>query len=220
MQYIIIAIFVLALYSCSANNNSPDNVIKDDISSTALKGKRLRIKESKGICLRFSFTDSHPAEGGTVYQVVSNYDNKNIGFDLAAPYDGGLKLIIRSTGDNSNNFLQVLQNLYLQETDSSLKFTDSIVADCLPMGGYMDRMNKGSSNNARIVEHKLFFQGKKKDEYAEFYLTINEKENWIELKETDPAFRPAFIKLLTKKMKRDKRNLKKAGTRELAPAKV
>lgn len=202
MQYIVIAIFVLALFSCSADNNHSENVIKDDIASSALKGKRLRIKESEGIDLRFSFTEKHATEEGTVYQVISNYDNKNIGFEMVAPHDGGLKLIIRNTGTCSDNFLQVLQDLYSQQADSSLKFTDSIVADCLPLGGYMDRMSKSNSTDAKVVEHKLFFQGRKKDEYAEFYLTINEKEKWIELKETDQAYRPAFIKLLTKKFKK------------------
>jgi hypothetical protein len=221
MQYTIVAFFILALYSCSADTSQAENVIRDENTSTTLKGKRLQIKDSTGIDLRFSFAESYPTEEGTVYQVVSHYDNKNIGFDLIIHNEGDLKLTIKSTGDNSDNFLHVLQTLYNLPADTALKFTEAITADCLPLSGYMDRINRKANGNATsVIEKKLFFQGRKKDEYAEFYLAINEQKHWIELKEADQTYRPAFIKLLTQKPKRQYRKTRKAGTRELAPGKV
>ena len=218
MQYTIVAFFILALYSCSADSSKTENVIRDENTSTTLKGKRLQIKEGTGIDLRFSFTESYPSDEGTVYTVVSHYQNKNIGFNLLIHKEGDLKLTLKSTGEESDNFLHVLQALYKVESDTLLKFTEAITADCLPMGGYMERMNKKSGNAANVEEKKLFFQGKKKDEYAEFYLIINENKHWIELKEADQSYRNAFIKLLTQKPKF--RKTKKAGARELAPGKV
>jgi hypothetical protein len=221
MQYTIVAFFILALYSCSADTSQADNVIRDESTSTMLKGKRLQIKESTGIDLRFSFTESFPTEEGTVYHVVSHYDNMNIGFDLIIHNEGDLKLTIKGTGEDSDNFLQVLQTLYKQPADTTLKFTEAIIADCLPLGGYIDRMNKkANANTSSVIEKKLFFQGRKKDEYAEFYLAVNEQKHWIELKEADQTYRPAFIKLLTQKPKRQYKKTRKAGTRELAPGKV
>ena len=219
MQYIIVAFLILALNSCSADNTKNENAIRDEGLST-LKGKRLKIKKSEGIDLRFSYAESTPTEEGTVYQVVSHYNSKNIGFDLVLHNEGSLKLSLKSTGPDSDNFLHALQGLYDQQADTSLKFTEQITADCLPLGDYMERMIRNNNEKpAKIVEKKLFFQGRRKNEYAEFYLTINEKERWIELKETDSTYRPAFIKLLTQKAKR-KGNKKKAGARELAPGKV
>jgi hypothetical protein len=220
MQYIIVAFFVLALYSCSSENTQNENVIRDEGIST-LKGKRLQIKESEGIHLRFSYAESTSTEEGMAYQVVSHYNSKNIGFEMVLHPEGSLKLSLKSSGPDSDNFLQALQGLYDQQPDTTLKFTEQITADCLPLGDYMERMIKNNNEKpGRIVEKKLFFQGRRKDEYAEFYLTINEKDHWIELKETDSLYRPAFIKLLTQKAKRKSRNLKKAGARELAPGKV
>jgi hypothetical protein len=217
MQYTIVAFIILALYSCSADTTQQENVIRDEGIST-LKGKRLQIKKNEGINLRFSFEESIPAEEGTVYQVVSHFNGKNIGFDLVLHNEGSLKLSLKSRGADSDNFLQTLQGLYDQQGDTAVRFTETITADCLPLGDYLERMVKNSDvKPVRVIEKKLYFQGKKKDEYAEFYLTINEKDHWIELKETDSVYRPAFIKLLTQKAKR---NRKKAGTRELAPGKV
>lgn len=219
MQYKIVVLFILALYSCSTDTTQQENVIRDEGIST-LKGKRLQIKKNEGINLRFSFAESTPAEEGMVYQVVSHFNGRNIGFDLVLHNEGSLKLSLKSRGADSDNFLQTLQGLYDQQGDTALRFTENITADCLPMGDYMERMVKNSDvKPARVIEKKLYFQGKRKDEYAEFYLTINEKDHWIELKETDSLYRPAFIKLLTQKVKRN-RNGKKAGTRELAPGKV
>ena len=219
MQYIIVAFFILALYSCSSTTTTHDNVIRDEAIST-LKGKRLQIRESEGLDLRFSYADREVTEEGTVYHIVSHYNGENIGFDLLLHGERSLKLSLKTTGRESDQFLYVLQGLYAQQPDTSLKFTEQIYADCLPLGDYMERMVKNNHEQpARIVEKKLFFQGRKKDEYAEFYLTINEKDQWIELKETDATYRPGFIKLLTQKPNR-KRKIKKTGPREQGPGKV
>jgi hypothetical protein len=220
MQYIIVAFFILALYSCSSTTTTHDNVIRDEAIST-LKGKRLQIKQGEGIDLRFPFANSEPTDEGTVYHIESHYNGQNIGFDLVLHREGSLKLSLKTTGAESDQFLQVLQGLYAQEADTSLKFTERIYADCLPMGDYMERMVKNNHEKpVRVMEKKLFFQGRKKDEYAEFYLRVNEKEQWIELKETDSSYRPAFIKLLTQKANRKRRTIKNARPRELGPGKV
>ena len=48
---------------------------------------------------------------------------------------------------------------------------------------------------------KLFFENNDPDGYAELYVNINEKEQWIELREKDEGYRRQVTKFLTAKRK-------------------
>ena len=84
--------------------------------------------------------------------------------------------------------------------DTASKFVDFITIDCMNMGDYVDSLNKQSDGNyVTTAQYKLFFQGKDEDDYAELFLDVNETNHLIELKEKDEEYRPAIIKLLTRK---------------------
>jgi len=44
---------------------------------------------------------------------------------------------------------------------------------------------------------KLFFETEDPEDYAEFYVNINEKEQWLEIREKDQSHRRQIIKFLT-----------------------
>ena len=46
-------------------------------------------------------------------------------------------------------------------------------------------------------EMKLFFETEDPEDYAEFYVNINEKEQWLEIREKDQSHRRQIIKFLT-----------------------
>lgn len=198
----ITAIIALTLFGCSANQTKTVKVSTGTTSTFTFPVKPLFIEsedESMGGDIRLSFTESSTTDKATVYKVNSIYDNKNIGFELSVPVHGLASLSIKTVGVNSDNFIHALQKIYKLKVDTTSKFVDFISADCMNMGDFADSLNKQSNGSyTSTAENKLFFQGKKENDYAELYLNINEVEHWIELKEKDEEYRPIIIKLLTK----------------------
>ena len=192
-------IFILTLFSCSSNQHKMDNVSKEIDSTSTLYAKPLIIEskdEGWGADIRLSFTESSTTDKGTTYLVNSIYDNRNVGFKMTVPKGGLAKLLIKSDGQNSDNFIHLLQKLYKQKLDPTTKFIDSLTVDCLPLS---ELNQKGEKDVVLAAERKLFFQGLNEDDYAELYLNINDEEHWIELKEKDMDYRSSLIKLMTRK---------------------
>jgi len=204
---------ILLLYSCANTNNSPNESAqatetksKDTLSSKETFPVRelLVIKSEEqgwGADIRLSYTESFPSDKGITYKVKSLYKNKLIGFEITVPNPGFAKLAMKTIGTYSDNFIHTLSKLYNQKNDTTLKFTDFIVADCVNMGDYIDSLNKQSNNNyvSPKSQYKLFLKGKDEDDYAELFFNINKTEHWIELEEKDEEYRPIIVKLLTRK---------------------
>ena len=206
MPKIYIVGLTVILFSCNNTVGTKPNERKSLISiKETFPAKELLIdkgnEQGSGANIRLSFTESSPRDIGVLYKINSTYKNKVIGFEILVPNPGLSKLIIKSTGVSSDNFIHVFSKLYKQQIDTSAKLTDIITVDCMNMGDYIDSLNKQSDGNYTSTksQYKLFFQGKEENDYAELYLDVNEKEHWIELGEKDEEYRPILIKLLTYK---------------------
>lgn len=205
MQKVTIFLFLIILFSCSSNQAKTDKSPPDDVTSTfSFPVKPLHILPTKeagfGADIRLSFTESLTSDRATIYKINSIYENKQIGFDLVVPHNGLAKLILKSTGVNSDNFSHLLAKLYKQMVDTSLKFSDRITGDCINMGEYIDSLNKQDNGEySAVAQYKIFLKGNDDGNHAELYMSINEKEHWVELGEKDKEYRPIIIALLTKK---------------------
>jgi hypothetical protein len=210
---IFLIILITTLSSCSDTNNSAIPTTLDTNLSSKQKTsptedtfpiKQLsygQADEGWGGDIRLSFTQVLINENATIYKVNSTYEKDTVGFEIAVPNGGFSKLKIRSSGSISNNFIRALSTVYKQKIDTTLRFADAVTADCVNMGNYIDSLSKEANSNYNSTEsqYKLFFQGKKEDDYAELYLNINPTEHWIELAEKDEEYRAVIIRILTQK---------------------
>jgi hypothetical protein len=208
MKRILLPLLVVSLFACSSSQDETDSTSLDTTtlsdSTTSFPVKPLQILSNKeagfGADLRLSFTKTSPGYRSIVYKVNSIYENENIGFEMWVPINGFAKLTFKSTGANSDNFIQLLSRLYKEKIDTSQKFINVTTADCIDMGGYIDSLNEqDSSNYTTPAQYKLFLRDNKEGYYAELYLEINENEHWIEIGEKDTENRPSVIALLSKK---------------------
>jgi hypothetical protein len=95
----------------------------------------------------------------------------------------------RSTGSDSDSFIQVLDELYSTKIspkamNKETKFTG------ISLEGDPRDLAKGP------VKIKLFFESDKQDEYAEFFTNIQLAQHRLEVHEKDPDYRLPVIKSL------------------------
>ena len=201
MQKTSFSVLLLTILSCSTNQNKAETN-NGDADSRNFPIRPLIIEsedEGWGGDIKLSYTKSLTTDNTVSYEVNSTYKSKEIGFEVSVPKGSG-KLTIKRMGLASDNFLHLLADIYKQKTDTASKFVDFITIDCMNMGDYVDSLNKQSDGNyVTTAQYKLFFQGKNEDDYAELFLDVNETNHLIELKEKDEEYRPAIIKLLTRK---------------------
>lgn len=206
MKKIIIIPFVL-LFGCSDSESSSDKEIKTVETKSSYPIKPLVIdngeEEGWGADIRLSVINITEKDTALVYKVVSNYENKNIGFSVSVPKkkEGvkgfGSGITLKSIGEESDLFLWTLSKLYKQENDTSIKFTNSISVNYVNLNEFAKSLGANQIDVKEIAnEYKLFFEAQNGEDYAELYLNINPNEPWIELKEKDEEYRPQIIKFL------------------------
>jgi len=201
MQKTSFTILLLTILSCSTNQNKAEtNDVDADSRNFPIRPLIIESEdEGWGGDIKLSYTKTLTTDNTVSYEVNSTYKSKEIGFEVSVPKGSG-KLTIKRMGLGSDNFLHVLADIYKQKMDTASKFVDFITIDCMNMGDYVDSLNKQSDGNyVTTAQYKLFFQGKDEDDYAELFLDVNETNHLIELKEKDEEYRPAIIKLLTRK---------------------
>src|SRR5215218_6059763 len=201
MQKTSFTILLLTILSCSTNQNKAEtNDVDADSRNFPIRPLIIESEdEGWGGDIKLSYTKTLTTDNTVSYEVNSTYKSKEIGFEVSVPKGSG-KLTIKRMGLGSDNFLHVLADIYKQKMDTASKFVDFITIDCMNMGDYVDSLNKQSDGNyVTTAQYKLFFQGKDEDDYAELFLDVNETNHLIEVKEKDEEYRPAIIKLLTRK---------------------
>ena len=198
-----IFILFLTFLSCSTNDNKHQATSADTNRAENFQTQPAIIEtedEGWGGDIKLSYINASITDKAVIYKINSSYDNQNLGFEISVPKNELATMTIKSTGKNSDSFLHFLEKIYKQNTNTSAKFIDTITADCMNMGDYVDSLNKQSNGSyVTIAQYKLFFHGKNEDDYAELYLNVNDIEHQIEIKEKDEEYRPTIIKLLTKK---------------------
>jgi hypothetical protein len=199
-------VFILfVVVGCSSKNVKTIETQKDSIVKITYPVRPLHIltdeEEGGGADIRLSISEIEKNDSFAFYKILSTYNQKEVGFEVDIPTKPGLKdpLQFKSTGQNSNDFLQVLSKLYETKFDSTKKFTQNYKATFIDMNEFAKKeLGQEISGIAGLKELKLFFESGKEKDYAELYLNINEKEHWIEVVEKDEEYRKPILSLLTK----------------------
>jgi hypothetical protein len=154
--------------------------------------------------IRLSITNISENDTTKIFKAISIYNNKDLGLLVfipkAAEDDKGFGkagITLKSIGEKSDNLIQLLTTLYKQKNMPGAKFVSSISGTYVNLSKFAKSVAGNASDDAlNISEYKLFFESK--DDEAELFLNINTQEQWLELKEKDPEYRPLLIKLLSR----------------------
>lgn len=180
------------LFSCSSKENTTNNFKKTEMTVS-------NKSDGWGGDVKLSILTKIETDSGNVFKVVSTFKGKDLGFDLFMPKensDGGFGkgLILSSSGEKSNLFLEKLGEIY-EIKGTSNKFTKSISLSFVDLEAMVKQLGASSSSEQSSEKgYKLFFENEK--ENAELFLNINEQEGWVELAEKDSEYRNAVLRFL------------------------
>jgi hypothetical protein len=202
MLKFLLFFFIAGIFGCGSNQSKPNSAANSNIDTFPSKPIFVDTSEVDGWGgdIRLSFTEKSYTDTSIIYNVNSTFENKHLQFLVSVPKEGHVKLLFKSVGAGSDNFVRFLKYLYSGVTDSLIKLNKQTSVDCIHMGNYVDSLNKQSQATYTTTHTcKLFFQGQKEDDYAELYFNINDEEHWIELREKDKDYRNMIIKFLATK---------------------
>src|ERR1700743_1615268 len=198
MKRILILFSVVSIVSCSSPQNQRTAPAAANYPVKPLE----REDDTLSADIRLSISNISENDTAKLYKAVSTWQGKELGFLVMVPKreerGGGFGsgIVLKSLGPQSDYLLKTLAGFYKQKPDTALHFTTSTSVNYVNLGGLAKSLGAGNANHSATVEYKLFFEGRQKDDYAELYLNINSDEQWVELKEKDPEYRPMIIKLL------------------------
>lgn len=145
MKKVIILFLISILFSCSEKraDQQPKPLILD--------------KEAGwGADIRLSVIDKSETDTVTFFKAVSIYNGKNLGFLLSVPKEKkeskgfGKGITMKSLGQESDNLLQVLSQLYNVQLDNKRKFTKSSSLSYVDLQEFA-RSLQGQENGSYVV---------------------------------------------------------------------
>lgn len=206
MLKIYIPIALLFISSCS-NNSSNDKVTG---SQKILKKDSLPIRElfintnqedSWGADVRLSISEIFKTDTSITYIANSTYGQEKVGFHITIPLKrmaAEQVMLLQSSGENSDNLVRLLAQLYKEKIDSSQHFAISKRVAFIDLDEYIKKEIKGYLGDQNGINSlKVFFESENEDDNAEIFININMKEHWIEIKEKDEDYRKQVLKALT-----------------------
>jgi hypothetical protein len=149
------------------------------------------------------FVEEHKVlpDGSQSIRVSGKHKGRQLGFELVlgsgwksgsvAPevpivtYQGSV--LYRSIGEDSDAFVQVLDELYGTKLNSKT-MRKEIPFTAISLEGNPQDLAKG------ITKIKLFFEGDNEEEYAELFTNIHLSVRRLEFREKDEEYRPAIVK--------------------------
>ncbi|MFN8253752.1 MAG: hypothetical protein U0V75_17905 [Ferruginibacter sp.] len=134
-----------------------------------------------------------------VYSISSLYEGNQIGFKLQIPIDiktFGEGIVFKSTGNNSDSFIEALFSIYNLYPKDNLKFVESLSCKYAGLND-LTYKSDGQQRLSHINYIKVFLEGTEEDEYAELYINIDETNQTIEFEEKDYEYRPYVAMLLS-----------------------
>lgn len=193
------------LLLCAGCGSSPQEH-EDDIAVLEAKAKEVIIHSEGGFTdVTLQIASSERKDSAMFYHIESTYKGKAVGFDVTVPDVNGESsfghgMILASTGAASDNFLEMICELYgiPRAQNSAFRSHDSLT--------FVD-LNKMAEEfggeNASGNSMKIFFEeeGETENDYhvAEVYLNIDPNANTAEFDEKDPEYRSDLIYFLTEK---------------------
>jgi hypothetical protein len=197
-KYILGMSWALILFSCS----NPESSNKKTTETFPAKDLIIYNEdEGWGGDIRLSITEIKRTDTSVNYIVNSLYDKNNIGFQISIPEEKNKRQMItfKSVGNISNNFILALAKIYKEQSDTSLHFVNTKQAAFVDLNEFAKKQFGQEPGNKNRKDLKVFFESENPDDYAEFYLNINESEQWIEFREKEDSYRKQVIKGLTVK---------------------
>lgn len=191
---------LVTIIACVNNKTSMDNKKKVLLIDTAT-GKGFGADMVLPVVAKQSVDDS------IIYTLQATYKNKFIGFKIIIPQstatneDGfGEGIVIKSTGESSDNFRNALAELYKLEIDTNKKFVNGIAVEYVDMMQYVKFKKLGTAENDKkyFKRLKLFF-GEPDENEAQIVLNIDKEQNNVELLEKDTDYRSLLVDFLTQK---------------------
>lgn len=204
----LIIILFATFFSCSNNTNQPTHQGTSGSALTYRVKPLQRYSEddldSSGTDLRISIVEKSENDSTQFFKAISTYKGKDVGLLVSVPKSKegnkgfGEGIILESIGMPSNNFLQALSEIYNKHIDTSAKFVKKIKLNFVNLKEIAKSLTgEAGQPYTTANEYKLFFEGKKDEDYAEIFLNINPKENWIEFAEKDEEYRPILLHFLS-----------------------
>ncbi len=204
-------ILILILFSCSNQGNSKKTNDTEIVKKDTFPIKQLFVDTSQeegwGADIRISIVEIKKNDTSITYIANSSHAKGNVGLQIMIPTNTpddkkayAQIMILRSSGENSDNLVRILAKLYKEKTDTSLHFVTSKPIAFIDLDEFAKKeFGQVPGDNNGLKSLKVFFESENEDEYAELYININEKDYWIELKEKDEGYRKGVLKSITTK---------------------
>lgn len=198
--------FLATFFSCSNNQPSIDNPKAETSDTILYTVKPLQIdngeEEGWGADIRLSIVAKSENDTANIYKALSSYNGRDLGLLVSVPKrkEGdkgfGQGISLKSIGTQSDYLLQTLSQLYKQPVDNTATFAKDINVTYVNLKEFAKAVAGQEGQYTAANEYKLFFEGKSDEDYAELYLNVNSKDNWVELREKDEEYRPILLRFL------------------------
>lgn len=210
MKKILLVALILDLSSCS-NNSLINEQNAHKINAYTIRNypaKPLIVYKDDGDehgdgDIGLSIVSISETDSTTIYKAVSNWQNRNLGLSVRIPKKDGEKgfgsdIELNSIGIESDYLLRTIGKIYGQKIDSQARFTNKVSVGYVNLNEFAKTLGAKEDSVPTQAEYKIFFQGKKDDDYAELYLNVDTSAKRLEINEKDADYRPQIIKSLKK----------------------
>lgn len=207
MKYSILVLALFVMVGCF-ENETKKKVLPENSRVKEIVFFNVRRGESgiDGSDIKLSIKDTTHTDSTVNYEVVSIYNNNEIGFMISIPKESsaggfGDRFVLKSIGKPSNFFLYILSVVYGQEMIDPQKFVDEIKVNYVDLRkpAKAESEKNGSDSYKIGGDYKLFFDNNDGKVPAELYINIDSTANYIEIREKAPAYRTGILKALSKK---------------------
>ena len=199
----IILIITLFIFGCSPKEQKvTQKIVKSPIREVILGSTA---DDYDGPDLTLSITETQSLDTITVYKVNSTYKGKVVGFQLEVPNEAGTTQTqlfkLKSIGQASSNFLDLLSDLSKLKHNSKRLFLDSISVAFVNLNDFAKKQfGKEPDNTDSLTDYKLFLDdGTHGNNELELYINISDKGKFVEIQQKESDTWPSVIKLFTKK---------------------
>lgn len=200
----LLIVLTVVITSCDQPNKTTGVAVQN---KEKFPIKELQIENSRdegwGADIKMSIVSIAETDTSKLYTVQSTYEGKSLGLLVSIPKQKtesngfGSGIVLKSIGNESDNFLMTLAKLYKQKTDSVLKFTKAVTLTFVDLDVFAKDLGAKEGGEYKTEnQYKLFYESKDGENNAELYLNVNTQEHWIEFKEKDEEYRPVVIKFL------------------------
>ena len=176
---LVLGIFLVSCQQAETSESNPP--IENPADAGVLPVQPLQIVSP--YAFRMSYIGKTQTDTSFFYQVLSSYEGRAVGFNLSIPRGHEAVAYFSTRGEVSDDLLRVLQKIYQLPVDSAARFITYAKVSCSNLADVNKLVFRSDPDTAEVVE---------------VYLSVNEKEHWIELA-PDSMSRAGLVQYLTQK---------------------